>query len=258
MNAINKNQSTNFAAVITVGNILKPVFSQALNIQSSILQRFPKAGAAWLLFLLLTMACNNDVPKKVQHASGNTYQQKRLQRYTDSIYPLAKTQVESGDIILRLGSDITSEMFRQMNKTDQRFSHAGIASIEQDSIFVYHAIGGEFNPDQKIKREPIYSFGHPADNKSLAIIRTKKPMKQRREIAARARSLYLQGIPFDMKFDYSTEDRLYCSEFVAKCIVRAVQDSSWLHFTHTGPLKFVAVDNLLLASIMQQQMSWQY
>ncbi len=153
---------------------------------------------------------------------------------------------------------MTSEMFREMNKTDKSFSHCGIASIENDSAFVYHAIGGEFNPDQKIKREPIFTFGHAAENKGLAIYRTTKPVTERNKIATAARKCFQQAVPFDMQFNYQTEDRLYCAEFVAKCISRSLQDSSWLHFSTIGKLHYVSIDNLFLSPIMQAQNRWTY
>jgi len=189
---------------------------------------------------------------------NEAFQQKRLVHYEQFIYPSANKQIESGDLILRLGSDITSEMFRQMNTHDQSFSHCGIASIEHDSVFVYHAIGGEFNPDQIIKRESIFSFGHPAENKSLAIYRPIKTTVERQGIAVAARALYLRAVPFDMQFDYQTEDRLYCAEFVSKCMARSLHDSSWLQFSTVGKLTYVAVDNLFLAPIMQEQKRWVY
>jgi hypothetical protein len=78
------------------------------------------------------------------------------------------------------------------------------------------------------------------------------------EIADHARSLFLQGIPFDMQFDYQTDDRLYCAEYVAKCISRGLQDSSWLTFSATDNLRYVAIDNLFLTPIMQEQHRWKY
>lgn len=212
----------------------------------------------WLSLFLLLAGCSSKQPDKTSIEKNNAYQQQRIKKFEQQIYGEILKKIETGDLILRLGGDITSEMFRQMNKTDKSFSHCGIASIENDSVFVYHAIGGEFNPDQKIKRELLFSFGHAADNTSLAIYRPTTTLNKRKEIAHYARTLFLQGIPFDMQFDYQTDDRLYCAEFVSKCISRSLVDSSWLKFSTAGKLSYVAVDNLFLTPIMQEQMRWIY
>ncbi|WP_416438949.1 YiiX/YebB-like N1pC/P60 family cysteine hydrolase [Phnomibacter sp. MR] len=202
---------------------------------------------------LLCWSCQFSVTPQpdYQQIDALSFQVKRLQQYDSVIYPTLMHQVQTGDMVLRSGSDMTSEMLRQMNQTDKRYSHCGIASIENDTVFVYHAIGGEFNPDQRIKREPLYSFCHAADNKAAAIFRPLFPASKNRVIATQANQFWLQGIPFDMAFDYHTEDRFYCAEFVAKTIARAVADSSWFTFSTAGKMQYVGVDNLLLSPVMK-------
>lgn len=182
--------------------------------------------------------------------NANAFQSQRLQKFNKIIYPAVRSLVRSGDIVTRLGSDITSDMLRQMNRTDKSFSHIGIASIEHDTIFVYHAIGGEFNPDQKIKREPLYSFLHASDNKGAGIYRINNSPGSTVVVANKAKDLFNAGIPFDLAFNYQTEDRLYCAEFVAKCIGRALADSSWLTFTNAGKFSYVSVDNITSSKIL--------
>src|SRR4051812_41975620 len=100
------------------------------------------------------MSCsNNGIPNEKANQPSTNYEAQRLSTYNNEVYPKAVSVIKSGDIITRLGSDITSEMIRQFNQKDKSFSHCGIASIEHDTVFIYHAIGGEFNPDQKLKRE---------------------------------------------------------------------------------------------------------
>lgn len=150
-----------------------------------------------------------------------------------------------------MGTDITSEMLRQMNQTDKRYSHCGIVNIENDTVFVYHAIGGEFNPDQRIKREALYSFCHPSENKAVAIVRSSITTTQQQRIGQQAKILWAQGISFDMAFDYQTDDRLYCAEMVSKAISNVLQDSSWFQFTRLHNKTFVAVDNLSASPLMR-------
>ncbi len=184
--------------------------------------------------------------------ANELYQQQRLQHYRLFVYPKMKQRVHSGDLVLRLGTDITSEMLRQMNQTDPSFSHCGIASIENDTVFVYHAIGGEFNPDQKLKRETLYRFGLPAENKTLGVVALSETKSQKSKLILLAQQCFAKQIPFDMQFDYSSDDRMYCAEFVSKCISRSLSDSSWLHFSQAGNFKYVAVDNLYHNSLAKE------
>lgn len=208
--------------------------------------------------LALVGACQPS-PKPGQPADveAGKWQLHRLQIY-DSLFPLISAKVENGDMITRLGTDITSEMLRQMNQADQSFSHCGIASIEQDTIFVYHAIGGEFNPDQKVKREPLYSFGHPANNKSFGVFLPELDSAQLGKAVAMAQKAYAAGLPFDMAFDYATDDRQYCAEFVAKAFTKAKNDGSWFQFSTNGKFKYVAVDNLSRSALMKEVARYSY
>lgn len=222
-------------------------------------QKLIKGWPLWLSFFLTCYwlaACHATSPAPVPATTGEAWQQQRWQHYQDSVWLALAAQVHTGDMVLRLGGDITSEMLRQMNQTDKRYSHCGIVSIEHDTIFVYHAIGGEFNPDQKIKREPLFSFAHPTDNKAVAIYRSRTGSGQ--PIADTAIAYYRRELPFDMKFDYSTEDRFYCAEYVAKTLVRGIGDSNWLSFSVQGRLRYVAVDNLFLNDLMRPVYHAQY
>ena len=199
----------------------------------------------WPFFFCILLACHG-APKQPTGDEARRHQALRQQCYADTVYPAFAAAVQTGDLVARLGSDITSDMLRQMNQTDKTFSHCGIASIENDTVFIYHAIGGEFNPNQRIKREPLFSYGHSTENKGLGLFRLEVTEAARQAVAKLARQYYLAGIPFDMAFDYASEDRFYCAEYVAKCVSRGVADSSWLHFSAAGRFRYVAIDNLLL------------
>ena len=191
-------------------------------------------------------ACTqSEVKKEKESSPAVDYEAKRLLAYNNTVYPSAIAAIKSGDIITRLGTDITSEMIRQLNQKDKSFSHCGIAGIEHDTIFVYHAIGGEFNPNQKLKREPLYTFCHPSENKSLGVFEISMDANSKKKLQTIIQDCYKNGTLFDMDFDYSTDDKLYCAEFVSKSISRAIGDSTWFAFSTSKSFKYVAVDNLI-------------
>ncbi|HEY9340137.1 MAG TPA: YiiX/YebB-like N1pC/P60 family cysteine hydrolase [Hanamia sp.] len=158
----------------------------------------------------------------------------------------AKKMVHSADLILRTGKDFTSDAMRKLSKYDKTYSHCGIASWENDTLFVYHALGGDFNPDQKIRRDPFYLFCNPYENRGFGIFRYKLNKNQQRNTLHFARDYFSKGIMFDMQFNLATDDRMYCSEYVYKIIKKATAGVIPIHTTTLNKIVFVAVDNLFI------------
>lgn len=155
-----------------------------------------------------------------------------------------KAIIHNGDLITRTGNDFTSESLRTLNQHDKTYSHCGIASIEHDSVFVYHSLGGEFNPNQKIRRDALMLFAEPYDNRGIGIFRYRLNEKEINSVATVIKNYFNAGIMFDMKFDLKTDDRMYCAEFVCKSYTAAAK----LQFT-TSRIRdfvFIGVDDLFM------------
>ena len=161
--------------------------------------------------------------------------------------------IRDGDMITRTGNDFTSESLRSLNQRDKTFSHCGIASIEHDSIFIYHALGGDFNPDQKIRRDPIEFFADPYTNKGIGMFRFEIADSIKKQFASTARELFRQEIMFDMDFDLKTDDRMYCAEFVYKCFVKASNGTLSFNHSHIKQFEFIGVDDLFLQPLCKKQ-----
>lgn len=154
--------------------------------------------------------------------------------------------IKSGDIVTRTGNDFTSQSLKTLNQRDQTFSHCGIASVENDTVFVYHALGGEFNPDQKIKREPFELFTEPYNNNGFGIFRFSIPGEDATLLVNVARSNYQKGLMFDMDFDLKTDDRMYCAEFVYKSFLVAYPKKISFPLSHIKKFEFIGVDDIFL------------
>jgi hypothetical protein len=164
-----------------------------------------------------------------------------------------KNIIHSGDIITRTGADFTSESLRSLNQRDQTYSHCGIANIENDSIFVYHALGGDFNPDQKILRQPLTVFAQPQDNRGIGIFRFSLSSIQLAGVIATAKRLFAEGRMFDMQFDLDTDDHLYCAEFVYKSLIWGTGNKLQFALSHIKGFTFIGVDDLFLNPLCVQQ-----
>jgi len=191
--------------------------SPRVNNRNAKLNRFTKNKfllrwpLGYLLFFSLACRNNNSFTTGVEATSN--YQQR-----LDSIRPLIK----SGDIILRNGTDEVSRTARSFNRIDTSFSHCGIVLLENDTLFVYHALGGSYNPSQKLRRDPIDNFCLPPDADRFAIYRYELQPRQYDSLRKIVRGYYAAGLRFDLYFNFLTDDRMYCSEFVFKCLDRSL------------------------------------
>jgi len=157
-----------------------------------------------------------------------------------------KHQLQNGDIVLRTGNDVISGMFAQLNQHDRTFSHCGIAFNEHDQWMVYHSIGGEDNPDAKLRREPFEKFVGKDHNLGFGICRYPLTNAQCQKLEQTVADFYAKQIPFDMKFNLQSDDRLYCAEMVYKAFNRALDTSGFFQTTVHQGFEYVSTDNLFV------------
>lgn len=170
----------------------------------------------------------------------------------------AKPLIKQGDIITRTGNDFTSESLRQLSFTDKTYSHCGIASIENDSVFVYHALGGEWNPDEKLRRDYVELFCNPFENRGFGIFTFNFDDIRQKNLDSIVKAWYKNGVMFDMKFDLKTDDRLYCAEFVSKAISAASKNQINFIPSNLNKFEFVAVDNVILHKDCKEKIRIRY
>jgi len=182
------------------------------------------------IFISLFASCINNPPVNSVNTSF---------RKIDSV----KSLITNGDLILRNGTDEVSMATRKFNRRDTTYSHCGIIQIENDTAFVYHALGGRYNPSQKLIRQVIDSFCNPKENDGFAVYRYDFSDTQRFTLARIVRNYHHQQLPFDMFFNYETSDKMYCSEFVFKSINQASENYLLQFHPLTQPM-YITIDDL--------------
>ena len=205
-----------------------------------------------LIFLCCSCNNNNNYTNLVTTKEDSLKEEKRIDhafKMIDSV----KGSIKTGDLIVRTGNDFTSESLRSLNQRDQTYSHCGIASIENDSLFVYHALGGEWNPDQRIRRDPIEVFGEPYSNRGMGVYRFALSPAETEELMVTVKKLYHMGIMFDMKFDLASNDHMYCAEFVYKSYLMGTNGKLQFNTSHIGKFAFIGVDDLFLQPLCKVQ-----
>ncbi len=171
-----------------------------------------------------------------------------------------KQLIKNGDVIFRNGRDEISQAARSMNRKDTSFSHCGLVFIEHDSVFVYHALGGSYNPNQRLKRELLDSFCTPIDNKAFGLYRYSLKKEETNKLKLIVDNYYKAGLKFDMYFNYFSDDVMYCSEFVFKSLNKSVK-GALNKYVRLDTLPYgVTTDDIFLNEncrlIKRQQFGW--
>jgi len=198
-----------------------------------------------LLFFITACGSKSHYDTLILSKSDSIAEEQKIAAALDTIYQNQK-MVQQGDLIVRTGRDFTSETMRQLSAKDKTYSHCGIASVEHDSIFVYHSIGGEWNPDQKLRRDPFEIFCNPFENRGFGIFRYKLRPVENAKLKSVVQKFFAKGIMFDMRFDLASDERMYCTEFIYKVVEEASHHKIVFSTTLVNNIKFVATDNLFI------------
>lgn len=187
------------------------------------------------LFLLLFLAGCQVNPSPV-------YSTLSVQRELNRLKPL----LHSGDLVLRNGTDATSQATRKFNRKDTSFSHCGIIGVEKDTVWVYHAIGGSYNPSQALKKESLDLFAKPGETDRIAIYRYQLAGEEQQQLMTIVQEHYKNGLPFDLFFNFDTNDRMYCSEFVFKSVNKSMHGRLSPVIQRQSAPVYISIDDLFL------------
>lgn len=197
-------------------------------------------------FMLLLVACNNTpaIQPLIETREDSLHRQLVIKKAIHQIMAM-QPAIKTGDLVTRTGADFTSESLRNLCRRDVTYSHCGIASWENDSLFIYHAMGGEWNPDEKLRRDSWLQFAEPYSNKGVGHFRFTLTDSNIQQLLYTVKKYFSSGLSFDMKFDLASNDKMYCAEFVAKSYVQCgliprFNRSRIEHF------EFIGVDDLFL------------
>jgi hypothetical protein len=164
--------------------------------------------------------------------------------HNNHIVDSAVSMIRSGYIVVRTGLGADSYLLSQMNLVDKTYSHCGIVMMEQGYPFVYHCIGGEDNPNAKMRRDSASFFFSPLHNFGFGIIKYDYTDDKIMELYKVVRKYYGEKRMFDMKFDLQTDDRLYCAEMIYKAVNAATNDILYIKPSSAFGYRFVGIDDL--------------
>ena len=178
-----------------------------------------KAILSLLFILCLSLqACHSSQQDRLPVVEQLTPQQK-IDNAIDSL----KAGALEGDLITHLNDDIVSGAIRNMNEKDFSFSHSGIIVIRDGQKMVcniYPAVHPGTLTDT-IQYQPIDSFLNPKTNLEAGLFRYDLSAQEKKNFIATLDSFKMTKAHFDELYDYTTNDKLYCSEMIAKSLEKA-------------------------------------
>ena len=136
----------------------------------------------------------------------------------------ALTLIQSGDLVMRADADYESMSLQNFSQRDKAFSHSGLAFLEGGHWMVYHSIAGHENPDAVLRKDSLKTFLNPNRKSAIGIFRYQLSHAEIDSLHRYARKHYEQKMPFDKHFNLTSNDSLYCSEFIYKGL-RAVSSN---------------------------------
>ena len=146
--------------------------------------------------------------------------------------------VRRGDLVLRLGSGTWTRLFRRTSSHDPRFSHAGIVVTNAPNAWIVHAESDETTGANGVWCQAWEGFCEPALDCAVWRLSDDPGAAERIAQAAEARL----GAPFDVAFDLSETNALYCTEFVRAAVNEAFGEER-IGTSRRRGVEFVAVDD---------------
>jgi hypothetical protein len=129
--------------------------------------------------------------------------------------------IQEGDLVLRCGNDFTSETLRDFSQQEKLYSHSGIALMNDGIMYIYSNMAGDLNPDEVMRRDNVDSFLTPANNVAAGVYRYNISNEELQKLRSIVEDHYNKKLQFDMNFDLSTDNKMYCAEMIAKSMQQA-------------------------------------
>ncbi len=151
---------------------------------------------------------------------------------------------DSAYLIVRLGDGYFSNIFRKVSSEEKRYSHSGIIHRVDEHYKVYHIEANELTGKGIVRDEPLESF--ISHSREWALYAINAPDSVKMEIVEQAGIFFESKIPFDLDFDPESDDKLYCSELVAKAINNAFGEELITPGLHIAGRHFYGLDDIYL------------
>ncbi len=143
-------------------------------------------------------------------------------------YSLTKEEIakiKDGDIILRYGFGLVSDIIVEQLKEEFDVSHCAILCKDDTNITVIHSVSSTLSDIDGVQSQDLKSFVHESHKNSIIIVRYKPKIdKDNSYISKRAKDYLNKQIGFDNAFNINDSSQFYCSELLWKVILNEYND----------------------------------
>jgi len=176
-----------------------------------------------------------------------TYDYRSEQEQLFSAYMLSDEEfelIQEGDIILRHGYGLVSDIIVKTLKEDYNISHCAIVvRDEKNKLKVIHTVSQSISDQDGMQQQHLKTFIKNSKSNSIIVVRLKNNSENTGKlISQKAQELLNLKIPFDHSFDITDDSKLYCSELIWKIILdefgieifpdRSNNSKSYLNFSN--------------------------
>lgn len=121
--------------------------------------------------------------------------------------------LEPGDIILRRGHGLVSDLIAALLTEEYDVSHCGIIAENKGELWVIHAVSSNVSEADGMQAHRLQDFVGQSKPGSVIVSRL-RTKADRGGIAQHAMELLRRRVPFDHAFDLEDTSTIYCSELV--------------------------------------------
>ena len=152
-----------------------------------------------------------------------TYEFRAEQEQKFSGYSLSDEEyalIQDGDIVLRHGYGLVSDIIVETLKEKYAISHCAVISVKDGNYKVIHTISQSISECNGVQDQPMVPFVYQSHYNSLIVVRFKGVPDAGKRISDRALDYLDQKIPFDHNFDLIDSTEFYCSELIWRIILK--------------------------------------
>jgi hypothetical protein len=170
---------------------------------------------------VIVFACNDNVNK--QSAKKTAPLPDSLLEKRWKLINVVADSIQEGDLVLRCGNDFISESLSDFSQKEKLYSHSGFAMMDNGGMYIYSNMAGDINPDEIMRRDIVDSFITPVNNVAVGVYRYDLTNTELEKLKSIIHTHHMNKLQFDMNFDLSTDDKMYCAEMIAKSVEQATE-----------------------------------
>jgi uncharacterized protein YycO len=146
---------------------------------------------------------------------NNSKQEQILSTYTLNQNELKK--IKDGDIILRHGYGMVSDMIADFLNNTQDVSHCAIITQNDTGFSVVHSVSQSLSDYDGVQTQDLKTFIRDSKKNSVIVLRYKNSKDICPSPVSKYAKYYLKKkVPFDHSFDITDTSEFYCTELIWK------------------------------------------